>query len=200
MNKQQTEMKEYLSQAFRIDQRIQSKMEQVASLNDLATRATATYSDMPGSETRNLHRMEDAILSIIELEAEINGDICKLVQTKKDIVHKIKAVQNTEYQTLLELRYLCFKSWAQIAVDMGYELRWLYRLHHRALVLLSSKIGPVLANNFPPQLLKNLFSVSEAPALIIKVQYLALMRQPVQQSCCEDSVAKKLRPAIKAFI
>lgn len=63
MNKQQTEMKEYLSQAFRIDQRIQSKMEQVASLNDLATRATATYSDMPGSETRNLHRMEDAILS-----------------------------------------------------------------------------------------------------------------------------------------
>ena len=86
MNKQQTEMKEYLSQAFRIDQRIQSKMEQVASLNDLATRATATYLDMPGSETRNLHRMEDAILSIIELEAEINGDICKLVQTKKDIV------------------------------------------------------------------------------------------------------------------
>ena len=83
MNKQQTEMKEYLSQAFRIDQRIQSKMEQVASLNDLATRATATYSDMPGSETRNLHRMEDAILSIIELEAEINGDICKLVQRKK---------------------------------------------------------------------------------------------------------------------
>ena len=59
---------------------------------------------------------------------------------------------------------------------------------------------PVLANNFPPQLLKNLFSVSEAPALIIKVQYPALMRQPVQQSCCEDSVAKKLRPAIKAFI
>ena len=47
MNKQQAEMKEYLSQAFRIDQRIQSKMEQVASLNDLATRATATYSDMP---------------------------------------------------------------------------------------------------------------------------------------------------------
>ena len=60
-------------------------MEQVASLNDLATRATATYSDMPGSETRNLHRMEDAILSIIELEAEINGDICKLVQMKKTL-------------------------------------------------------------------------------------------------------------------
>ena len=133
MNKQQTEMKEYLSQAFRIDQRIQSKMEQVASLNDLATRATATYSDMPGSETRNLHRMEDAILSIIELEAEINEDICKLVQTKKDIVHKIKAVQNTEYQTLLELRYLCFKTWEQIAVQMGYGIDNIYKMHHKAM-------------------------------------------------------------------
>jgi len=96
MNKQQTEMKEYLSQAFRIDQRIQSKMEQVASLNDLATRATATYSDMPGSETRNLHRMEDAILSIIELEAEINGDICKTgADEKKDIVHKDQRLSRT---------------------------------------------------------------------------------------------------------
>ena len=133
MNKQQTEIKEYLSQAFRIDQRIQSKMEQVASLNDLATRATATYSDMPGSETRNLHRMEDAILSIIELEAEINGDICKLVQTKKDIVHKIKAVQNTEYQTLLELRYLCYKPWNEIMTELGYSEPTIYRLNGEAL-------------------------------------------------------------------
>ena len=133
MNKQQTEIKEYLSQAFRIDQRIQSKMEQVASLNDLATRATATYSDMPGSETRNLHRMEDAILSIIELEAEINEDICKLVQMKKDIVHKIKAVQNTEYQTLLELRYLCYKPWNEIMTELGYSEPTIYRLHGEAL-------------------------------------------------------------------
>ena len=30
--------KEYLSQAYRLDQRIDSKIEQVASLNDLATK------------------------------------------------------------------------------------------------------------------------------------------------------------------
>ena len=133
MNRQQEDTKEYLSQAFRIDQRIQSKIEQLASLNDLATRATATYSDMPGSGTRRTDKMENAILSIIELENEINEDICKLVDTKRDIVHRINAVENPEYQTLLELRYLCFKTWEQIAVEMHYELRWLYRLHRRAL-------------------------------------------------------------------
>lgn len=127
------EMKEYLSQAFRIDQRIQSKLDQIESLNNLANRVTTTYSDMPKCENKNYGRMEDAILAIVDLEAEINEDVCALVETKRDIVHKIKSVENTEQQTLLELRYLCFKSWEQIAVDMGYELRWLYRVHQNAL-------------------------------------------------------------------
>ena len=59
--------KEYLSQAFRIDQRINSKLAQVASLNDLATKATSVFNDMPGRPNRNIHKMEDAILKIIDL-------------------------------------------------------------------------------------------------------------------------------------
>ena len=38
-----------------------------------------------------------------------------------------------EFQTILELRYLCFKPWEQIAVEMGYELRYVFKLHGRAL-------------------------------------------------------------------
>ena len=79
MNKPQTEMKEYLYQEFRIDQRIQSKMEQVASLNDLATRATATYSDMPGSETRNLHRICLLYTSRIAPAGSGAGDYLRLI-------------------------------------------------------------------------------------------------------------------------
>ena len=133
MNKQQTEMKEYLSQAFRIDQRIQSKMEQVASLNDLATRATATYSDMPGSETRNLHRMEDAILSIIELEAEINGDICKLVAAKKasSIRSRLSRTRSTRPFWNCGICALSPGSRSPWTWDMNFGR--LYRLHHRAL-------------------------------------------------------------------
>jgi hypothetical protein len=36
-------------------------------------------------------------------------------------------------EQLLELRYLCFKTWEQIAVDLGYDLRYLHKLHSRAL-------------------------------------------------------------------
>ena len=49
------------------------------------------------------------------------------------MVATIKAVADPECQTLLELRYLCFKTWEQIAVDMQYSTRNIYKLHDRAI-------------------------------------------------------------------
>ena len=125
--------KEYLGQAYRLDQRINSKLEQVLSLRELTTKATATMSDMPGGGSRNVYKMQDIIGKIVDLEDEINADIDRLVDLKREMVAVIKAVENPEYQTLLELRYLCFKTWEQIAVYMGYESRYLHKLHQRAL-------------------------------------------------------------------
>lgn len=125
--------KEYLSQAYRLDQRINSKIEQVASLNDLATKCTSTLTGMPRNPNRASSTMADAVGKIIDLQNEINRDIDCLVDLKREIVTVIKAIENPEYQTLLEKRYLCFLTWEKIAVDMGYDLRWLYRIHKRAL-------------------------------------------------------------------
>lgn len=125
--------KEYLGQAYRLDQRINSKLEQVMSLRDLTTKATATMSDMPGGGSRNVYRMQDIIGKNIDLEDEINQDIDALVDLKREMVATIKAVADPECQTLLELRYLCFKTWEQIAVDMQYSTRNIYKLHDRAI-------------------------------------------------------------------
>ena len=125
--------KEYLGQAYRLDQRINSKLEQVLSLRELTTKATATMSDMPGGGSRNVYKMQDIIGKIVDLENEINADIDKLVDLKREMVTVIKAVTDPELQTLLELRYLCFKTWEQIAVDMQYSTRNIYKLHDCAL-------------------------------------------------------------------
>lgn len=115
-------VKEYLSQAYRIDQRINSKFDQVVSLRGLATKATSILSDTPHSASKNTHPMEEIIVKIIELENEINSEIDVLIDLKKEIMLIIKNINNPEQQTLLELRYLCFKTWEQIAVDMGYSI------------------------------------------------------------------------------
>lgn len=125
--------KEYLAQAYRIDQRINSKLEQIVSLRELATKATSTLIDTPPSGSRNVHSMEGIIVKMMELENEINADIDVLVDLKKEIMSIIKKINNPEQQTLLELRYLCFKTWEQIAVDMGYSIQNAYKVHDRAL-------------------------------------------------------------------
>ena len=124
--------KEYLSQAYRIDRRINSKLAQVMALRDLLGKVTGTLSGAPKSATPNPHSMEDTIAKILDLESEINDDIDALVDFKAEIMRRIKRVDNMEYQTILELRYLCFKRWEEIAVEMNFSLQHLYRLHDKA--------------------------------------------------------------------
>ena len=134
MSKPKLSAKDYLSQAYRIDQRINSKIEQVQSLRDLAKKASATLSDVPPSKgTRNVHRMEDVIAKMMDMESEISADMKRLLNLKHEIVTVINCVESPELQTLLELRYLCFKTWEQIAVVLHFDLRWVHRLHNRAL-------------------------------------------------------------------
>ena len=125
--------KTYLSQARYLDMRIKSKLQQVDSLNELATTCTSVLTGMPRNPSGSVSHMADAVCKIVDLQNDINRDIDKLVDLKKEIMGVIKAVVNPEHQTLLEKRYLCFLSWEKIAVDMGYDLRYTHKLHIRAL-------------------------------------------------------------------
>ena len=103
------------------------------SLRNLLGKATGTLSSAPKAATPNPHSMEDTICKMVDMENEINEDIDRLVDLKAEIMRRIKCVENTEYQTLLELRYLCFKRWEDVAAEMGYDLRYVYKLHDQAL-------------------------------------------------------------------
>ena len=67
------------------------------------------------------------------MQCEINKDIDNLVDLKEEISQVIAGVEQTDLRMILEKRYLCFHSWEKIASEMFYDLRWLHRLHGRAL-------------------------------------------------------------------
>ena len=125
-------VKEYLSQAYRIDRRIDSKLSQIQSLRELASKATSTITSMPRSPSPNLQPIETIVARIAELEGEIVRDIDLLIDVKTELYGTIKRVGNIRQQMLLELRYLCFNTWEQIAEAMGINIRWTHRLHTRA--------------------------------------------------------------------
>lgn len=125
--------KEFLSQAYKVDQSIDSKLEQIASLRELATKATSTISDMPGSGNRNIHKMEDAIVKLTDLENELHDDVEELIAIKKDVTHMIKRIGDRSVRIVMEKRYICFESWEQISVDLSYSIQHTYRLHEQGL-------------------------------------------------------------------
>ena len=125
--------KEYLNQAFWIDRGITSKLQQIESLNALATRATAVFSQSPVQKSRNIHKTEDCIVKIIDLGNSIKEDMERLVDEKRDVVETISRIESKEQQAVLEKRYLCFMPWEEVAAETNYSIQHVFRLHGQAL-------------------------------------------------------------------
>ncbi len=125
--------KEYLSQAFYIDSGINSKLEQLTGLHELAVKATSRLSRTPVSGSKDAHQLEEVICKILDLESEIGKEMKRLLELKQEIMRVIESVSNADYRILLEFRYLCFYSWEKIAVEMGYDRRYILKMHNRAL-------------------------------------------------------------------
>lgn len=131
---------ELLKQAYYIDVRIDNKLEQMEALNALATKATTTFGNEPVSGTRDVHKREETICKIVDLQNEINADIDNLVDLKRELRKTIESIPNVDYRTVLELRYLNFRKWEEIAVTMGYRLRNVHYIHDKAIEYLDEEM------------------------------------------------------------
>ncbi len=125
--------KEYLSQAYWLDKLINSKLRMVTALREMTTRTTGVVVEDVVSRTRDVHGTQEMIAKIVDLENEINADIDQLVDLKRDIMLAVKSVHEPELQVLLELRYLCFMDWSEIASELHCSESNVYKIHSRAL-------------------------------------------------------------------
>ena len=124
--------KEYLRQAYRLEQRVQSKLEQIEALRSMAANVTSSISREPVSHTRNNTAMQDTVVRIMEAEKELNDEIDALVDMKREIKQTIDRVPDVTLRLVLEKRDLCFQKWEQIALDMFYSLRSVHEKHREA--------------------------------------------------------------------
>ncbi len=83
--------KEYLSQALRLDHRINSKLEQLENLKALAMRVTTNFAQEKVSGGRELRGpFENTMAKIIDLENEINQEIDRFIKLKQEIMETIE--------------------------------------------------------------------------------------------------------------
>jgi DNA-directed RNA polymerase specialized sigma subunit len=128
--------KEYLSQAWYLDKRIKTKERQLDWLRSHAAYVSPKISDEPKvSASGRRSPVEEAVVRIVELERDINDSIAKLMRLKTEIADAIRSVNSMECETLLEMRYLAFLAWDQIASQLNYSQNYIYHLHRKALGL-----------------------------------------------------------------
>lgn len=125
--------KEYLSQAFKIDRKIDSMLEQSVRLRSMATKTTTVLSDMPGSATKNPHKLSDVVVKLVEQEEEIDREIDRLVSLRAEIYGVIQAVEDMDERLVLEMRYMGYRTVTEIARRMEVGERQIYRIHERGL-------------------------------------------------------------------
>ena len=126
--------KEYLSQVRIIDERITCKLADAALLQDMVTRITPILREDGASGCGGApDRLADAVAKIVDLKAEINRDIDRLVDKKREIAAKLEKVSDRRYYTVLSRRYLLFETFEKIACEMNYSWRRVHDLHGQAL-------------------------------------------------------------------
>lgn len=136
--------KEYLRQVYCIDRkvkRIQERRDDLrAEMYTIGSPAGKLGADRVqtsisgDSMVRLIAKAEDA-------EADLVAEMDHLLDIKQKISEEIEALDDERYKTLLLKRYIMLKSWEQIAVEMGYRIKWVYDLHGRALRAFAEKWG-----------------------------------------------------------
>lgn len=75
----------------------------------------------------------NAIGRITDLESEINREIDNFVDEKHKIINQIQGLKNSDYITLLFKRYVEFKKFETIAVEMNFTYQYILNMHGYAL-------------------------------------------------------------------
>ena len=125
--------KEYLNQARLLDQQINAKLDRINRLRALAERVTTTMGGEVVSHTRNVTSQQDQINCLIDEENILQSEIRQLMALKKEVSEVLNLIDDPDCRLLLELRYLCFREWDEIADVMHFHARTVYKIHGRAL-------------------------------------------------------------------
>lgn len=134
--------KEYLRQLQRLDIMINQKNRE---LNDLRLKSQGIVGVDYSKDRVQTSPSGDApfvklIGRFIDLEAEINTEIDKFVDEKHKIINQIQGLKNSDYIALLFKRYVEFKKFETIAVEMDFTYDHIRHLHGCALQDFQNKI------------------------------------------------------------
>lgn len=126
--------KQYLNQAYRLNELIESHIEELRMLRETSDGLSAVNYDKERVQTNNTTSpVETTVQKIMAQEDKINAEIDRFVDLKAEIHTEISKVSDPTEQLVLRLRYIQFKSWPDIQGILGKKERRAFVIHTTAL-------------------------------------------------------------------
>ena len=123
--------KEFLRRARAVDRRVDEATERAERVRArLEAGRMSVITGLPRGGGADWTETADRL---IELERVVNARTRELVRWKLAAIDAIRAIEEPRLAEVLELYYIDGFTWEQVAERMGLDLRWVYRLHGRAL-------------------------------------------------------------------
>ena len=133
--------KAYLSQIKNLDYKIRMRQQEAAELRDAAMSLGSLQldPDRVRSSSPDPDPMASQVGRYVDILNEVEAMIRELMELKHKILGQIQALDDKTYMEVLWKRYVSLETFSQIAEEMGYDIRTIFRIHGRALQMFNEK-------------------------------------------------------------
>lgn len=140
--------KTFLLQVRKLDKLIENKLAEQAQWQAVATSTTGSYGSDTGVRVQssgNQQKMESAIVRYMEMDAEADREIARLIDIKRDVISVIEMLDSVQYDILHKMYIgviveydqrhprIEYKTLPDIADIYGKSYSWAKEKHGKAL-------------------------------------------------------------------
>ena len=129
------ELKAKLKSAADHQQMLEEDFLERQRLRSQAERITPSYSEV--TRKKSGKKRDGKIITLVEYDDIIRQDMQLLVESLNSVRQIINYAGNPRLHLILQMRYLNYKTWEQIAVEMNYSIQHIYRLRDKALKMVT---------------------------------------------------------------
>lgn len=131
--------KEWLMRGWKLNREIARLIASRDAVKAKVLTVTASPDAVVVDGTKDPHKFD----RLAAYEDDLNRRIDEYVDIMDEIGKAIHKLEDRRYRLILIDRYQLFKQWEQIAVDEGYNIRHVWRLHGEALIAMEEVIPKI---------------------------------------------------------
>ena len=143
------QVQHYLRSAWYYQKQADFINEKIMVLRSKAQKMTTSFQDVPTFGGFEDHRQK-IIEDMVDLEREYKKTHQQCRNKVQEISFFINQLDSFQERIVLQMRYLYFENWQDIALRLNYEERQIYRIHGRGLVHLIDIHNSIIKNGGKP--------------------------------------------------